>query len=106
MEDRNRRCNIRFIGLDEGLGAPTHFISQSLPKWFPTLGGTQIEIMSARKMYSTGVAVRALTSSVLRSSSRQTILRAAKRAPLSINSRKIRFLLYPVTLKIEDGAQF
>lgn len=37
MEDRNRRCNINVIGLDKGVEGSnaTHFISQSLPKWYP-----------------------------------------------------------------------
>lgn len=47
MEDRNRRCNIRVTGLEEGLEGSnaTQFLSHSLPKWFPTLGDIQIEIM-------------------------------------------------------------
>ncbi|TWW81684.1 hypothetical protein D4764_01G0014990 [Takifugu flavidus] len=96
--------------------------------------------MSARRIYSDGActrgATRTLIFSVLRYSSRLAILRAAKKDPLSINGRKIRFspdysnftvrrrqsfqramdtarakgldffLLYPATLKIKDGAQF
>lgn len=51
MEDRWRRCNIHVTGLDEGLEGSNaaQFLSHSLPKWFPTLDGTQIEIMNARK---------------------------------------------------------
>jgi len=44
MEDRNRRCNIHVTGLGEGLEGSnaTQFLSNSLPKWFPTLGDIQI----------------------------------------------------------------
>lgn len=142
MEDRNRRCNIRVIGLDEGLEGSnaTQFISHSLSKWFPTLDGTQIEIMNASRIYNNNArnrgANRTLIFNVLRYSSRHAILRAARKDPLSINGRKIRFspdysnftvrrrqgfhrvmdtarakgldffLLYPATLKMKDGAQF
>lgn len=49
MEDRNRRCNIRVTGLEEGLEGSnaTQFLSHSLPKLFPTLSDIQIEIMRA-----------------------------------------------------------
>lgn len=142
MEDRSRRCNIRVIGLDEGLEGSnaTQFISHSLSKWFPTLDDTQIEIMNASRIYSDNArnrgANRTLIFNVLRYSSRQAILRAARKDPLSINGRRIRFspdysnftvrrrqsfqrvmdtarakgldffLLYPATLKIKDGSQF
>lgn len=72
LEYRNRRCNIRVIGLDEGLEVSnaTQVISRSLPKWFPTLDGTQTEIMSARRIYNDNArnrgANRTLIFNVLR----------------------------------------
>lgn len=141
MEDRNRRRNIRIIGLEEGLEGSNaiQYLMHSLPKWFPTLSDTQIEIMRAHRIYSdtrTRGANRTLIFNVLRYTTRQAILCAAKKNPLSINGRKIHFspdysnftvrrrqafhqamntarakgldffLLYPATLKIKDGAQY
>ncbi|KAL7402035.1 hypothetical protein ABVT39_008422 [Epinephelus coioides] len=122
MEDRNRRCNIRITGLEEGLE------------------GSNIEIMRAHRIYNNNArnrgANRTLIFNVLRYPTRQAILHAARKDPLSINGRRIRFspdysnftvkrrqsfrqaidtarakgldffLLYPATLKIKDGAQY
>lgn len=54
MKDRNRRCNIRVTGLDEGLEGSNaiQFLSHSLSKWFPTLNNTQNEIMRAHRIYN------------------------------------------------------
>lgn len=141
MEDRSRRCNVRVTGLDEGIEGSnaTQFLLHSLPKWFPTLDVAQIEIVSAHRIYNANGrnrgTNRTLIFNVLRYSSRQAILRAARKDPLAINGRNIRFspdysnftvkrrqgfqqamstarakgldffLLYPATLKIKDGAQ-
>ena len=141
MEDRNRRCNIRITGLEEGIEGSnaTQFLSRCLPKWFPTLGYIQIEIQRAHRIYNDNArnrgANRTLIFNVLRYPTRQAILRAARKEPLSINGRRIRFspdysnftvkrrqgfhqamdaarakgleffLLYPATLKVKDGAQ-
>lgn len=142
MEDRNRSCNIRVIGLKEGLeGSNTvQYLMRALPKWFPVLADVQIEIMRAHRIYSSthkgSVANRTLIFNILRYTTRQAILHAARKAPLSIEGRKIRFsadysngtvkrrqafrqamdaawdkgleffLLYPATLKVKEGAQF
>lgn len=142
MEDRNRRCNIRVTGLEEGLegSSATQFLARSLPKWFPILDGRQIEIMRAHRIYNDnarnrGVS-RTLIFNVLRYPTRQAILQAARKDPLTIGGRRIRFspdyssftvkrrqsfhqamdaarakgldffLIYPATLKIKDGAQY
>lgn len=97
MEDRNRRCNIRVTGLEEGLEGSnaTQFLSHSLPKWFPTLSDIQIEITRAHRIYNDNArnlgANRTLIFNVLRYSTRQAILRAARKDPLSIEGRRIRF---------------
>uniref|UniRef100_A0A3Q0RYJ6 L1 transposable element RRM domain-containing protein n=1 Tax=Amphilophus citrinellus TaxID=61819 RepID=A0A3Q0RYJ6_AMPCI len=141
MEDRNRRCNIRIIGLKEGLEGSnaTQYLTSSLPKWFPALAHAQIEIMRAHRIYSDarnrGVN-RTLIFNVLCYTTRQAILRAVKKSPLTIDGRKIRFspdysnftvkrrqafhqamdaahtkgldffLLYPATLKIKEGTEY
>lgn len=142
LEDRNRRCNIRVIGLPEraeGSNA-TQFLSRSLPEWFPTLRGLQIEIMRAHRIYSDNAsnrgANRTLIFNTLRYPTRQAILAASRKNPLSIDGRRIRFspdysnhtvkrrqamhqamnaarakgldffLIYPATLKIKDGDQY
>ena len=92
MEDRNRSCNIRVIGLAEGLEGSNaaQFLKHSLPKWFPTLGDIQIEIMRAHRIYNDNArnrgANRTLIFNVLRYSTRQAILRAARRDSLSLFS--------------------
>lgn len=142
MEDRNRRCNIRVTGLEEGLEGSNaiQFLTRSLPKWFPALAGLPIEIMRAHRIYNDSSRNRGISQTlifnVLRYPSRQAILNAARKDPLSINGRKIRFSpdyssftvnrrqafhkamdtarakgldffwIYPATLKIKDGAQY
>ena len=53
LEDRDRRCNIRITGLEEGLvgSNATHFFTHALRKWFPTLCDVRIEIMRAHRIY-------------------------------------------------------
>lgn len=94
MEDRKRRCNIRITGLEEGLeGSSTaQFLTHSLSKWFPALGGLQIEIMRAHRINSRNQGVsRTLIFNVLRYLTCQAILHAARKDPLSINGQRIRF---------------
>ena len=91
--------------------------------------------MSAHRIYSDAKQGdnRTLIFNVLRYTTRQAILRAAKKDPLSVDDRKVRFspdysnftvkrrqafhqamdaaqnkffLLYPATLKIKEGAQY
>ena len=140
MEDRSRRCNIRVIGLKERLEGSNaiQYLTHSLPKWFPALADVPVEVMSAHRIYSDAKQGdnRTLIFNVLRYTTRQAILRAAKKDPLSVDDRKVRFspdysnftvkrrqafhqamdaarnkcldffLLYPATLKIKEGAQY
>lgn len=98
MEDRSRRCNVRITGLAEGLEGSNaiQFLTHSLPKWFPSLGNLKGELMRAHRIYSDDRkkqvgATRTLIFNVLRYTTRQDILRAAKKAPLTIDGRRIRF---------------
>lgn len=143
MEDRSRRCNIRIIGLKEGVEGSNaiQYLSHSLPIWFTKLADVQVEIMRAHRIYSESSKKnvntnRTLIFNVLRYTTRQAILQAARKNPLSIDGRRIRFspdysnytvkrrqafrqamdsarargldffLLYPATLKIKEGTQY
>lgn len=71
MEDRDRRCNIRIIGLKEGVDGSDNVqnLNRALPKWFSSLQTEQPEIMRAHRMYSgshAGDGPRTLISNVLR----------------------------------------
>lgn len=143
MEDRSRRCNIRVIGLKEGLEGPNaiQYLSHSLPIWFPKLADVKVEVMRAHRIYSESSkknanSNRTLIFNVLRYSTRQAILQAARKNPLFIEGRRIRFspdysnytvkrrqafrqamdsardkgldffLLYPAALNIKEGTQY
>lgn len=104
FEDRNRRCNrrcnIRVIGLKEGIeGANAiQFLSRSLPQLFPSLSSTSIEIMRAHRIYNNSATrrgeTRTLIFNVLRYTTRQAILRAAKKEPLSVDGRRLLSALH------------
>lgn len=145
MEDRSRRCNIRIIGLAEGLEGSNavQYLTHSLTTWFPKLAddGIGIEIMRAHRIYrnateESDTAPRTLIFNVLRFTSRQAILRAARGVELKVGERVVRFtadysnytvkrrqafrnamdsarnkgleffLLYPAILKIREGGRF
>lgn len=97
MEDRSRRCNVRVIGLpagSEGNNA-VQFLTKSLPKWFPTLSNMEGEIMRAHRVYSDdrkkSRGPPTLIFNTLRYTTRQLILSAAKKSPLIVNGRPVRF---------------
>uniref|UniRef100_A0A3B4V1X0 L1 transposable element RRM domain-containing protein n=1 Tax=Seriola dumerili TaxID=41447 RepID=A0A3B4V1X0_SERDU len=141
MEDRNRRCNIRIIGLKEGAEGSNsvQYLNRALPEWFPSLQTAQPEIMRAHRIYDGRSArdrPRTLIFNVLRYTTRQAILRAAKKDPVTVDGKRVRFaadysnhtvkrrqaftqamdtvrergveffLLYPVILKIKDGPDY
>ena len=95
LEDRSRRCNIRVIGLKERLEGfnAIQYLTHSLPKWFPALADVPVEVMSAHRIYSDAKQGdnRTLIFNVLRYTTRQAILRAAKKDPLSVDGRKVSF---------------
>lgn len=97
MEDRSRRCNIRITGLAEGLegSSAVQYLTQSLPKWFPSLGSLQGEIMRAHRVYTDNKNrgnARTMIFCVLRFTTCQAILRAARKNPLTVEGRRVRFL--------------
>lgn len=96
MEDRSRRCNVRINGLPEGTEGSNaiQFLTQNLPKWFPSLSDLQGEIMRAHRIYGTGatnVRARTLIFCCLRYTVRQNILAVARRNPPVVAGRKLRF---------------
>lgn len=97
MVDRSRCCNVRVLGLPEGTEGSNavQFLANSLPKWFPTLGNMDGEIMRAHRIYSDdrkkSNVPRTLIFNTLRFTTRQLILRAAKKSPLIVNGRSVRF---------------
>uniref|UniRef100_A0A3P8UEM9 L1 transposable element RRM domain-containing protein n=1 Tax=Amphiprion percula TaxID=161767 RepID=A0A3P8UEM9_AMPPE len=141
MEDRTRRCNIRVIGLKEGVEGPNvvQYLTRSLPKWFPSLRSEPVEIMRAHRIYMGRAArdrPRTLIFNTLHYTTRQAILRAAKKDPVTVDGKTLRFavdysnhtvkrrqsfaqamdtarnrgieffLLYPATLKIKTGTDY
>ena len=79
LEDRNRRCNTRIIGLKEGAEGSNcvQYLNRALPEWFPSLQNEQPEIMRAHQIYD-GRSARdrphTLIFNVLRYTARQAIL--------------------------------
>ena len=72
------------------------YLSRSLPERFPKLADVQIEIMRAHRIYSDGpkknsTTNRTLIFNALRFTTRQAILQAARKSPLVVGGRKIRF---------------
>lgn len=97
MEDRSRRCNVRVIGLAEGIEGSNavQFLTNSLPEWFPSLVDCRGEIMRAHRIYGDNNKIRpgprTMIFNVLRFTTCQNILRAAKKDPVTIEGRRIRF---------------
>lgn len=83
-EDRQRRNNLRLVGLDEGeeKDDPIKFLQRNLPKWIPALEGRSIEIERAHRIYSGKEGrrdrPRTLIFKLLRYNDRQAILAGAR----------------------------
>ena len=95
MEDRNRRCNLRTVGLAEGVEGSNavQFLTNSLPEWFPTLGDLNGEIMRAHRIYKDDrnrTGARTMIFNVLRFTTHHRILREARKSPATVNGRRIR----------------
>ncbi|KAF3835646.1 hypothetical protein F7725_028204 [Dissostichus mawsoni] len=139
LEDRNRRCNIRVYGLPRTRRVtPRQFLERMIPTWFPALKQLKPEIERAHRIFrggppTEGERPRAFIFCCLRFSTRQAILREARKHPPSIGNRALRFaadfsdytakrrrafsramalarekgtdafLIYPATLKIKMG---
>ncbi|KAI4820840.1 hypothetical protein KUCAC02_028807 [Chaenocephalus aceratus] len=132
LEDRNRRCNSRVYGLCEDAegDAPVQFLERMISTWFPALKQLQPEIERAHRISrggppTEGERPRAFIFCCLRFSTRQSLLREARKHPPSIGNRALlfavdfseytakcrrafsraldAFLIYPATLKIRMG---
>lgn len=84
LQDRNRRCNLRLVGLPEGSEKddPLGFLKRSLPAWLPSLAGKEIEVERAHRVYtrlsSDRAKPRVFIFKLLRYTDRELILRAAR----------------------------
>ncbi|KAK1906791.1 LINE-1 type transposase domain containing protein 1 [Dissostichus eleginoides] len=99
LEDRNRRCNIRVYGLREDAegDAPVQFLERMIPTWFPALKQLKPEIERAHRIFrggppTEGERPRAFIFCCLRFSTRQAILREARKHPLQSATEIFRFL--------------
>ena len=95
-QDRNRCCNVRIIGLEEGVEGSNsvQYLNRALPEWFLSLQTGQPEIMRAHWIYNGRPArdrPRTLIFNVLRYTTRQAILRAAKKDPVTFEGMRVRF---------------
>lgn len=96
LEDRSRRGNVRIVGLEEGLEGSdaTAYLTRSIPLWFPSLVGRQLEIMRAHRIYAnkrSGSAFpRTVVVNFLRHSDRDVVLQAARKQPLSLSGRAVK----------------
>ena len=96
LEDRNRRDNVRILGIPEGAEGPnaTQFINTNLLKWFPTLGDQRMEIMRAHRIGPPATGnrgPRTLICKMLRFTDRDKILQASRKTPVKLGERDIRF---------------
>ncbi|MGH0122104.1 UNVERIFIED_CONTAM: hypothetical protein FKN15_013023 [Acipenser sinensis] len=102
LEDRNRRSNLRLVGLPEGEEGddPISFLQHNLPLWFPSLPSKGvIEIERAHRIYSgantQGNKPRTLIFKLLRYNDRQAILKAYRQPGTQISQGQSKLLLFP-----------
>ena len=98
LEDRSRRRNIRVYGMPENAeqGVPVQFLERMIPEWFPTLKHLKPEIERAHRINSRGLPKegdrpQAFIFCCLRFSIQQSILREARKHPLSVGNRVLWF---------------
>ncbi|MGH0188620.1 UNVERIFIED_CONTAM: hypothetical protein FKN15_030708 [Acipenser sinensis] len=102
LEDRNRRSNLRLVGLPEGEEGddPISFLQHNLPLWLPSLPSKGvIEIEGAHRIYSgantQGNKPRILIFKLLRYNDRQAILKAYRQPGTQISQGQSKLLLFP-----------
>ncbi len=101
MEDRNRRNNVRLVGLPEGAEGSdvAGFLRVNLYKWIPSLKGRNIEIDWAHRVYDGGRGSdrpRTLIFRVLRWHDRSEILKGARQAyPVKCTQDNVTLLFFP-----------
>lgn len=101
LEDQNRRCNLRLVGLPESTEKedPIGFLQANLPVWFPALAvDGLIQIERAHRVYaaldSNRNKPRVLLFKLLRFIDRQAIFRAFRNAGSSITHGEAKLLLF------------
>lgn len=100
MEDRNRRSNLRLVGLPESEEGsdPIGFLKKFLPLWIPSLAGREIKIERAHRLYNRreteASRSRTFIFKLLDYGDRQAILKGAREAyPVKHKERILSF--YP-----------
>lgn len=98
MEDRNRRSNLRLVGLPESEEGsdPIRFLKKFLPLWIPSLAGREIKIERAHRLYNRRETEtsrsRTLILKLLDYADRQAILKGAREAyPVKHKERILSF---------------
>ncbi|RXM96267.1 LINE-1 type transposase domain-containing protein 1 [Acipenser ruthenus] len=102
LEDRNRLCNIRPVGLPERVEGddPVRFLQKEIPRWFPAMKSNgdhpPLELNRAHRIYSDGnrdsSGAHTLIFQCLRYTDRQRILQAARKSdPVVVQGRKLSF---------------
>ncbi|CAK6975956.1 hypothetical protein KUCAC02_008291 [Scomber scombrus] len=108
MEDRSRRCNVRIIGLAEGLEGTNaiQFLTQSLPKWFPSLGNLPVDIMRAHRIYGDNKRREDTRTLIFNSSHTVKQQQAFGQAMNAARAKGVEFfLLYPAMLKLKGAGK-
>uniref|UniRef100_A0A3B1JG20 L1 transposable element RRM domain-containing protein n=1 Tax=Astyanax mexicanus TaxID=7994 RepID=A0A3B1JG20_ASTMX len=84
IEDRNRRSNVRLVGLKESEEGDNciAFLRANLSKWIPSLAGREIKIERAHRIYSgkNTTHPRTVVFKLLDYTDRQAILKGARAA--------------------------
>ncbi|MGH0124972.1 UNVERIFIED_CONTAM: hypothetical protein FKN15_005523 [Acipenser sinensis] len=102
LEDRNRCCNIRLVGLLEGVEGddPVRFLQKEIPRWFPAMKSngdhSSLELNRAHCTYSGGNRDSSRASTLIFQclcyTDRQRILQAAQKSdPVIVQGRKLSF---------------
>ncbi len=100
MEDRSRRNNMRLVGLPEGVEGSdaAGFLRVNLSRWIPSLGGRDIEIDQAHRVYDgrkNSDRPRTLIFRALRWYDRSEILKGARQAyPVKCAQDNITLLFF------------
>ncbi len=100
IEDRSRRNNVRLVGLPEGAEGTdvAGFLRVNLSKWIPSLGGCNIEIDRAHRVYDgrkNSDRPHTLIFRVLRWHDRSEILKGARQAfPVKCTQDNVALLFF------------
>ncbi|MGH0128315.1 UNVERIFIED_CONTAM: hypothetical protein FKN15_038210 [Acipenser sinensis] len=101
FEDRNRRNNLRLVGLPETAEGttPILFLQQNLPRWIPALKDCVIEIECAHRIFANKDSdqrrPRTLIFRLLRYTDRQKILQGARKLGAEMKHGSATLLIFP-----------